>query len=316
MDWKIQAGGFPLPVPTILGSDAAGKVAAVGSDVKNVKVGDRVFFQGKIGDVNKSTFQQYCIIPEKLVGKTPNSISDDEAGGLSLAAIASVTQLYYDGGLGFSPAPWEKGGDKTGEGKAVLILGGSSSVGQYSIQLARLSGFSTIITNSSAAHIDNLKKLGATHVLDRKTAKVDDYVKALGGKPLEGIADSISEKETQMLAVEIYKAANAAAPKQGSSRIALVLGTDDEAAKAGEALSPKVELPRIMGMGHSPDLRHLSEPYYAAVGGENGWNATGKYFPNKVEVTQGGLNGLQEALDKNRKGVSGVKVVIRPTETN
>ncbi len=130
VDWKILDGGFPHPVPAVGGSDGAGKVAAVGPKVKNTKVGDRVFFQGQITKDDNATFQQYTIIPEALAGKTPENVSDDEAGGLSLAAVAALTQLYAEVGLGFQPAPWAKGGESTGKGKSIVILGGSSSVGQ------------------------------------------------------------------------------------------------------------------------------------------------------------------------------------------
>ena len=85
---------------------------------------------------------------------------------------------------------WEDDAQGLKAGKPILVLGGSSSVGQlgkpiigpfryrtmaytYSLhpalQISKHLGYSTIITTSSLAHTDHLKSLGATHVLDRST---------------------------------------------------------------------------------------------------------------------------------------------------
>lgn len=97
VDWKIQDTGLFSPSwPAILGSDAAGEIAAVGADVAPGKfaVGDRVFFQGIIGTYESRTFQQYCKMPAELVAKTPSNVTDEQAAGISLAAMASLVALY------------------------------------------------------------------------------------------------------------------------------------------------------------------------------------------------------------------------------
>ena len=59
--------------------------------------------------------------------------------------MAAAVGLYHSTGLGLA-APWDN--KNAGKGKAIVILGGSSSVGQYTVQLARLSGYSKIVTNT------------------------------------------------------------------------------------------------------------------------------------------------------------------------
>ncbi|KAL4925242.1 zinc-binding alcohol dehydrogenase family protein [Aspergillus undulatus] len=307
VDWKIRDSGIFLEsFPAVLGSDAAGQIVAVGNTVTHLPLGARVFFQGIIRNYDASTFQEYCKMPAALVGKTPGSVNDEQAAGISLATVAGVTGFYDKTGRGLAPPPWDAGGDQAGKGKAVIILGGSSSVGQYAIQLARLSGYERIVTNSSLAHEETLKRLGAHVVLDRKQASAQDFITALDGLPLDFVFDSISYRDTQTLGVEVLQAAGV------ESCVVTVQAVDSEARSLGESKQPKVEVRQVMGLGSSPDLRYLSEPLMKSLGGDEGWLATGQFFPNKPVVVEGGLDKIDEALDKNRAGVSGQKVVINP----
>lgn len=308
VDWKMRDYKvFIKDYPAVIGSDAAGEIAAVGPDVKNFSIGDRVFFQGIIGNYDSATFQQYCKMPATLVAKTPKNITDDEAGGISLATFAAVTGTYDKTGHGLK-APWDQGGEQAGKGKAIVILGGSSSVGQYAIQLAKISGFEKIITNSSAKHLDHLKALGADVVLDRsKQNSPEDFKAAVGSLPLAFVLDTIAEKDTQIQGVKIL-----AATKTENSHVVVVQGTNAEAAELGKSQEPKVDVKQVMGLGSSPALRHLSEPLWKHLGGEDGWIAKGRFVPNRPLVVEGGLKNIEEALAKNKKGVSGEKVIFRP----
>lgn len=308
IDWKLrdEFGDF-LTYPAVLGSDAAGEIVKVGDGVVDFVVGDRVFFQGIIGNANSSTFQQYCKMPAALVGKTPSNLSDDQVAGVSLATMAAATALYAESGHGIPP-PWSKGGEKVGRGKAIIILGGSSSVGQYAIQLANISGFEGIVTNSSATHFAALRSLGATVVLDRSTAAPAEYARAAGGFEVSHVLDAISTDETQVLGIDILQ------QLQGGDVVTLLPSMEEPIRVPHPDPQRPVQTKRVTGLGSLPELRHLSEPLMKALGGENGWLAKGMLKPNKVEVVPGGLSSLETALAKNKKGVSGIKVIIRPQE--
>lgn len=309
VDWKIRDYKvFIKDYPAVLGSDAAGTIAAVGPDVTGFAEGDRVFFQGIIGNYDASTFQQYCKMPAALVGKTPAAVSDDQAAGVSLASVAVLT-AFYDRQTGHGlAAPWEAGGERAGAGKAAVVLGGSSSVGQYAVQLAKLSGFGRVVTSSSARHAGFLRSLGADVVLDRATQNTaEDFRAAVGDLPLEFVFDAISEKDTQALGVEVL-----AATKTEGSHVITVQGVNAEAKALGGKKEPKVDVKQILGLGSRPDLRYLSEPLMKHLGGEDGYMAKGRFVPNRPLVVSGGLGALEDALAKNKKGVSGEKVVIRP----
>ena len=309
VDWKIRDYGlFLVPnwqYPAILGANASGTVAAVGSSVTDFALGERVFLQSGYGDDDVSTFQEYIKLPAEIVAKTPRNISDEQASGIVLASLAAATALYDKTGQALK-TPWSDAGSEAGKGKAIVIIGGSSSVGQYAIQLARLSGFELIVTNASAVHHDYLQSLGAHVVLDRNNSGPKDFQKALERATLEFVFDTIAYQETQVLGVQILQATNTK-----DSRVVIVGAVNEEAKKLGQEKEPHVAVQQISGSALNPNLRYLIKGLTDSLGGEDGWIAKGKFEQNRVELIEGGLEKLQEGLEKNKKGVSGVKVVVK-----
>ena len=317
VDWKMRDyNTFISDYPAVLGSDAAGVVADIGPDISSFAVGDRVFFQGIIGNYDSSTFQQFCKMPAVLVSKTPSNITDEQAAGISLTTMAGAVAFYDKEGHGLT-APWKSGGEHAGKGKAIVIIGGASSVGQYAIQLARLSGFEKIITNASAAHHEFLKGLGAYVVLDRASAGPNEFKAAIGRLPLDFVFDTISAKATQLLAVQIVQAAESVSSRHHVLTVHVVHPAviDPDALALAQSKEPKVDMSQVLGIGSSPALRYLSEPLLRNLGGEDGYIANSLFTPNRPRVVQGGLAAVEDALALNKKGVSGEKVVFRPFDT-
>ncbi|KAJ5349860.1 quinone reductase [Penicillium brevicompactum] len=311
VDWKIRDHNTFLPsYPAVLGSDAAGTITAVGPNVSGFKEGDRVFFQGIIGTYDSSTFQQYCKMPAELVSKTPDNITDQQAAGIGLATMAVVTAFYHSTGHGLIP-PWEREGEKAGQGKAIVILGGASSVGQYAIQLARLSGFERIITNASLTNHEFLLSLGAHVVLDRSQSDAASFASALGDVPLMFVFDAISAKSTQVLGVQIIQESKSEGSELVTVYVVRPEAIDADAIALGQSKEPKVDIKQILGIGSAPDLRYLSEPMAKAL---TEWTASGLFVPNRPLVVPGGLGAVEEALALNKQGVSGQKVVFCPWE--
>lgn len=115
-------------------------------------------FQGNITD-NEATFQQYTLQPAEITAKVqlpcpfsctgssrvtfqiPLNISADEAASITSGAGTAIDALYGDrrgSGAKQLTAPWEEGGADLYKGKPILILGGSSSVGQYGQDIVAL----------------------------------------------------------------------------------------------------------------------------------------------------------------------------------
>ena len=91
-----------------------------------------------------------------------------------------------------------------------------------------------------------------------------------------------------------------------------VQAVNAEASELGQSQEPKSAVKQVLGLGSAPHLRHLSEPLCKHLGGEDGYIAKGRFVPNRRAVVSGGLANIEEALAKNKKGVSGEKVIIRP----
>lgn len=187
---KQEMGDFLygwLKYPAILGIDLAGEVVEVGKDVTRFKVGDRVL--GFANGVDKPrnnpaecAFQLYTVLPENLASIIPDAMSYEQAAAIPLGAGTAACGLYEKNQLGL-PYPSLK---PESTGKALIIWGGSTSVGCNAIQLAKASGFEVIAT-SSPRNFDLCKRLGASHVFDyHSKTVVADMVTALEGRILHG----------------------------------------------------------------------------------------------------------------------------------
>ncbi|KAF8678839.1 Alcohol dehydrogenase GroES-like domain [Rhizoctonia solani] len=294
-DWKIiETGLFLETYPAVLGYDGAGIIHAVGPEVTNFKVGDRVIFQGTL-DYDYTAYQEYALVDTELIAKAPSNVNDDQASTFPTGAFTAYAGLFQKTGIA-TPV-----NGPTAKGKSVLILGGSSSVGQFAIQFARIAGFSTIATTASSQHTEFLKSLGATHVFDRDTDATT--IRSAFPSPLGLAFDAISANATQLLAFDLL--ANPS-PVSGTHLTIVNHPTDDFKEKN---TGDKIAVHNVFGF--SDKFRDLSVPFWQKLGE---WIEGGELVPNRVQLVNGGLAGVPDALELSRKGVSGVKLVIRPQE--
>ncbi|KAG8781431.1 hypothetical protein FRC12_021906 [Ceratobasidium sp. 428] len=224
--------------PAVLGTDGAGTIESVGPDVTTLHRGDRVFFQGRYTS-NLATFQQYAAADSEMMAKTPNNISDDQASTIPVASVAAMLGLFQESHI---PLPLN---GPTASGRSILILGGSSSVGQYAIQLARIAGFSPIVTTASEKYTEYLQSLGATRILDRNSD-----VKTLQSAFVEHVSfvlDAISLPETQSVAFEVLTTPNPVP----EAHLAVVLKFQAALKTKNEALgSRSVAVNDVWGISH------------------------------------------------------------------
>ncbi|MCO5731275.1 zinc-binding alcohol dehydrogenase family protein [Rhizobium sp. SSA_523] len=170
VDTKIRKGVAPEAGQfKVLGWDAVGTVVEVGPHVKDVTIGDDVFYAGSL--VRPGANSQFHRVDERIVGKKPRTISDAEAAALPLTAITAWEMLFDRLDIR-RPVP--------GAANAILIVGGAGGVGSIAIQLVRaLTDVTVIATASRPETREWVEKLGAHHVVDH-AKPIAEQVAALG----------------------------------------------------------------------------------------------------------------------------------------
>ena len=168
---RLTTGGLLRPRHRILGDDMAGRVEAVGRNVKQFQPGDEVF-----GFSNSGAFAEYrCATEDWLVPK-PGSISFEEAAAIPIAAIPALQGLRDKG--------------RIQSGQKVLINGASGGVGTFAVQIAK--SFGAEVTGvCSTGKMDMVRSIGADRVIDysqedfTRNGQRYDLILAVGGyRPL------------------------------------------------------------------------------------------------------------------------------------
>jgi len=298
IDWKIQKYGLSSELPTVLGKDLAGDVIEVGEGVTNVAVGDRIFLQSDT-KTERGAFQQYAIAKADISAKIPHNLTYDDVSTLPVALITPYLGLFKNDPEGFGlPNAFTDGRNKSA-GRTIVIIGGSSIVGQFTIQLSKLAGISTIITTASLKHTEWLKSLGATHVIDRNTpALTAEVFKITGNQAVKYVYDAISEPETQQAGYDLL-----------ASDGLIVITLSD-------SIKKKVEGKRvsfILGMTSVPQHREMLTPFFDKI---TSLLEAGDIKTPPVKVLPNGLAGVLDGfkmLQNNQ--VSGAKLVVHPQET-
>jgi NADPH:quinone reductase-like Zn-dependent oxidoreductase len=163
VDWMVRDGFLKdsgmHELPLILGWDAAGEVAQVGSDVDNFKIGDAVYVYSPISD--QGTYAQYMAVDSTLVAAKPKSLDMLTAAAVPLAATTAWQALMDGCQL--------KAGDK------VLIHNASGGVGSFAVQIAKAHG-AYVIGTASAAKEAYVRGLGVDEFIDYRSQRFEDVV--------------------------------------------------------------------------------------------------------------------------------------------
>ncbi len=199
--WVRSGGRFQITFPHVLGSDATGVVAELGTGVKGLEVGQEVVLspglscgrcefclrgeQNLCGDFNivgagrPGTFAQFVAVPAVNCLPKPPGMSYEQAGSLAVAYVTAWRMLMTRAGL------------KPGE--TVLIHGIGGGVAIAGLQLAKLAGARAIVTSSSDEKLAKATKLGADVGLNyRKTADLVAAIRdATGGRGVDVVFETV-----------------------------------------------------------------------------------------------------------------------------
>ncbi len=169
--------------PMVLGAECSGEIEALGSEVRSLKAGDRVYtyFYGRQG-----AYAEYVAVKADAVSRKPDLLSFVEAAGVPTDAI-TAHQALIDG-------------LRLQEGEWVYIAGGAGGVGSLAVQMAVNLG-AKVITSARNEHFSMLESFGVAreNVIDYTMSDVVKAVRDLSGGGVDAALDAVggeSAKQT------------------------------------------------------------------------------------------------------------------------
>jgi NADPH2:quinone reductase len=181
IDTYHRSGLYPLPLPSGLGSEAAGVALAVGAGVSHVAAGDRVAYAG--GPLG--AYSQQRVMPAQHLVKLPDSVSDDTAACLMLQGMTVAYLILHT----YRVQP----------GQTVLWHAAAGGVGQIAVQWLSAMGVTVIGTVGSADKAALARALGCAHVINYREENVPARVRELtGGGGVPVVYDSVGKDTFEM----------------------------------------------------------------------------------------------------------------------
>jgi NADPH:quinone reductase len=148
--------------PLVPGFDGAGIVAAVGSRVRRLKVGDEVYsynWQNPKGGF----YAEYVVVPADKVAPIPRRLDLRHAGAIPTTGLTALQGI--DDALSLK------------KGETIIIHGASGGVGTLAVQFARLRGARVFATASGKEGVELVREMGAHAVVDGKRIDIDDQAR-------------------------------------------------------------------------------------------------------------------------------------------
>ncbi len=185
--YAIRLAGFGVRVPKnrVRGSEFAGVVEAVGTDVTTFRPGDEVF------GVGAGSFAEYVLAPAGKVAPKPPSLTFEQAAAVPVSGSTALQAVRNHGGVR--------------PGQKVLVIGASGGVGTFAVQIAKAFG-AQVTGVSSAGKVDLVRSLGADRVIDYTAGDlVDDrerydVVLDIGGnRPLRQLRRALTPTGTLVI---------------------------------------------------------------------------------------------------------------------
>lgn len=185
VDYMIAKGAFKpilkFQLPATMGSDVAGVVVKVGSQVTRFKTGDAIF--ASTFDLGTGTLAEFAAVPERAAALKPQNLDFVEAASIPMVGLTSWQAL--------------KERARIRPGQKVFIPAGSGGIGTFAIQLAKYLG-AIVGTTTSTANLELVKRLGADEVIDYKQLEFEDVLQGYN-LVLGTVKGDVIEKSLQIL---------------------------------------------------------------------------------------------------------------------
>jgi len=175
-DVYVRTGLYPAALPAILGQEAAGIVEEVGKGVTNVQVGDRVAYTG----AGSGSYAEAAHVPADRLVKLPDAISDRDAAALLLKGLTAQYLLRRT--------------YKVKRRDPIVFHAAAGGVGTIAVQWAKHLGAEMIAVVSSEAKAEQVRALGANHVIVSSRENVLTRVREITkGKGVPVVYDSVGK---------------------------------------------------------------------------------------------------------------------------
>ena len=173
-----RLGRYPVPpdASPIIGLEVAGEIAAVGAEVGQWKVGDKV-----CALTNGGGYAEYCRVPMGQILPWPKGYDAIRAGALPETYFTVWANVFQMGRLH--------------AGETVLIHGGSSGIGSTALQLGREFGAHVFVTVGGASKVEACLKLGAEVAINYREQEFEKVVaERTNGRGVDVVVDIIGAK--------------------------------------------------------------------------------------------------------------------------
>ncbi len=175
IDVYNREGRYKVPLPFVPGQEGAGTVEAVGSEVRNVSVGDRVAYTSILG-----SYAEYAAVPADRLVKVPDGVSDREAAATMLQGMTA----HY---LSHDTFPVKKG-------DTALIHAAAGGVGLLLVQMAHNIGARILATVSTAVKAKLAREAGADEIIFYTQSDFEAETKRLTGtRGVDVVYDSVGK---------------------------------------------------------------------------------------------------------------------------
>ena len=168
-------------LPKIPSHEVSGVVAAIGSDVRDVQIGDAVY--GLTDFFRDGAAAEYVAAPAADLAPKPRSLGHESAATVPLSALTAWQALFDHARL----APAQR----------VLIHGAAGGVGSFAVQLARWRG-AHVIATASARNVDFVRELGADEVIDHAATPFETVARDMD-VVLDGVGGAVTERSWSVL---------------------------------------------------------------------------------------------------------------------
>jgi NADPH2:quinone reductase len=175
IDVYFREGRYKAPLPLVLGQEGAGVVTAVGTEVKSVKVGDRVAWAGLHG-----SYAEYAAVASDRLVPIPQGVSDQQAAAVMLQGMTA----HY---LSHDTYPLKRG-------ETALVHAAAGGVGLLLVQMTHNIGARVIATVSTEEKARLAREAGAEDVILYTQSDFETETKRItGGKGVDVVYDSVGK---------------------------------------------------------------------------------------------------------------------------